>query len=83
MSEEKKYYVTVPFAGSISVEVSGEPKSREDAFEKAMEAAGGYVLGEQASKDGAVCMGDYEYLSRVVGGNVCYAPVTEVEWEEA
>lgn len=64
----KKYVVTVPIAGSYTVEVEAEDE--DGAIEAAFEAQG-------EAEDV-----EWEALREICSGNVCHAPVWEVEVEE-
>jgi hypothetical protein len=69
---KKSYTVIIPIAGSISIEVEAEDKA------KAIDAAWAKI-DEQASDAGEV---EWEFLTRIAEGNVCYAPVTNTRVEE-
>lgn len=64
----KKFLVTLPVVGSVSVEVEAEDKA--DALEKAWEA------------DFPSVPDEWDAVQRVTRGNVCYAPVNEAYAEE-
>ncbi len=68
----KKYTVVIPIAGSISIEVEAEDKRR------AIDAAWTKIDAEAADA-GEV---EWEFLTRIAEGNVCYAPVTHTHVEE-
>ncbi len=64
-----RYRITIPCAGSTTVEVEAtdEDEARTLAFEKAC---------DEPVPD------EFEYMDRIVQGNVCYAPVWEIEVED-
>lgn len=73
MSEEKQvvYTVLVPFAGAVAVEVKGPAgMEEEDVVNAAISNAD--IFGEQEIER-------LEYLTRIIQGNVCYAPVWDAE----
>lgn len=74
-----KFYVEVPFAGYVSVEV--EADSAEGAIDKAIEEA--CHLNISPSKDGiGVEIMEWDVLHDIVRGNVCYAPRSHASAEE-
>jgi hypothetical protein len=72
----KQYAVTLPVAGSITVFVDAE--NEEAALDAALEKQDWRVVGGEGTEPGD----DFEAMSRIVGGNVCYAPCTEYSVEE-
>lgn len=83
MSEKKKYNVLVPFTGSICVTIEVEkcPKDRSEAFDEAMKVLDeeDFSLGKDTS---SAELGEWEFTTTVVEGNVCSAVLWEIEWEE-
>lgn len=66
----KRWSVSVPFAGYVIVEV--DAASKEAAIKAAMES-------EELDINNAV---DVAYLRHIVDGNVCHAPLHEAEADE-
>ena len=69
------FVVRVPFAGYIATTV--EAADASEAEEKALEAAWDITL--ELTDPKSVDHWEYEMLSRIVQGNVCYAPLFEIE----
>lgn len=66
----KKYNVTIPIAGSYTVEVEAEDE--EGAIDEALERQGDADLDIE-----------WEAMQEICRGNVCYAPVWEASAEES
>lgn len=66
----KKYNVTIPIAGSYTVEVEAEDE--EGAIDEALERQGDADLDIE-----------WEAMHEICRGNVCYAPVWEASAEES
>ena len=64
----KEYYLKIPMAGSV--EISVEAESEKEAIEKAMN--------EATIKN----VGEWEMFTKIVEGNVLYAPQWEIEIED-
>ena len=73
----KVYQVTIPIAGSIYVDVEAEDE--EEAKEKALNRSWSISL---TSDDNSVSLGELEPLEHICQGNVCFAPVWDIEAEE-
>jgi hypothetical protein len=69
------YFVRIPLAGSITIEVDAESEdgAKQAAWSRINEHSGD-----------AEDLGDleYEYLSKIISGNVCHAPCNEIEVSE-
>lgn len=88
MEEKKKFWVRVPFAGVLNVEVRAEEiESGGQAFDLAMVAIdkSGFTLHEEHNEghEHTCTMDEWSYLPRIVTGNVLHTPFNEVEWESA
>jgi hypothetical protein len=66
-----KYFVQVPIAGSVTIEV--EAASREDAVEAAWAR-----IHENSGDPEDVGEIEWEYLDKVASGNVCHAPCNSI-----
>lgn len=76
----KYAYVSVPFAGSVTVRVSTEGcESCAEVVDRAVQKAGEaiYLSVDQKIALGDVEPGDMEVMTRLVEGNVCFAPLHE------
>jgi hypothetical protein len=69
---KKSYTVIIPIAGAISIEVEAE--SEEAAKDVAWEE-----INEKGAEAGEL---EWEFLTRIVEGNVCHAPVLQTRVEE-
>ena len=70
----KKYYVTIPIAGFVTIEVDTEATSDRDIIDAAY---------EEYDKDVDAQYIEWELCEKIVQGNVLHAPLNEVEIEEA
>lgn len=68
----KRYWVSIPTAGTLTVIVDREPESCEDAFQLAMQAMDGGDEGEH----------EWTTFESLVKGNVLYVPQNEADWGE-
>lgn len=71
----KNFIVTIPIAGSFTIEVSAEnaKAAKEAAWSKIGEHSGA------AEEIGEVC---WEYLTEICTGNVCHAPCHSISADE-
>lgn len=72
----KKFIVTIPIAGSFSIEVEAE--NAKAAEQEAWTKIGEHKAGD-VEEIGEVC---WEYLRKICTGNVCHAPCHEISVEE-
>lgn len=70
--KKKEYLVSIPIAGAIHINVTA--KSEADAKEKAWEA-----LNDKGEDAGEV---EWEFMDAITEGNVCHAPLNEIEVSE-
>lgn len=72
----KKYEVNIPIAGYVSVLVDAEDKegAKDAAFEK--------VEFQLVCASGTECV-ELDTYSKITQGNVCYAPLHQIEIHEA
>jgi hypothetical protein len=70
----KTYYVKIPFAGYVGLEV--EADDEESAIEAALDKAAMTCEGRDGTE-----VQEWEFLEYVVQGNVCAAPLWEAEAE--
>jgi hypothetical protein len=76
MSDKKSYFVTIPFAGAVSVAV--EAYDEKGAIEEAFDRAPNIELSENDDTE----LVEFEYHMKISQGNVLYARFNEVEVEE-
>ena len=82
-----KYLITVPLCGSISCEVETEEEliNKDQAYDALLNAwnkASGDIRLTRKARDEGFELGEIEFLEQVTQGNVCYAPMMEMEFEQ-
>lgn len=75
---DKTYYVRVPFAGCVSMEI--EASSEEEAKEKALVADFRLYLDDETGY--GVELEEFDTFRHLCRGNVVYAPLWEIDIEE-
>lgn len=70
----KTYYVKIPFAGYVGLEVQAEDE--DAAIDAALDAAALTCEGRDGTE-----VQEWEFLGQIVQGNVCYAPLFYAEAE--
>ena len=79
----KHYYVTIPVATSICVEVEAEEITNEkQAYRLAVEVLENTDTWIDLTNDSVAELGETAYLDHIVEGNVCHAPCWSVEYQE-
>lgn len=70
--KKKTYIVSIPIAGAIHVQVNAS--SASDAKEKAWDK-----INDEGESAGDV---EWEFMDAITEGNVCHAPLNEIEVSE-
>jgi len=75
----KDYVVKVPIAGfiEIALEAKNDKEAQEKGFALAQEAIGDFAIKKESFS--VVNEWNVECFSKIVEGNFCYVPCTEIE----
>lgn len=71
-----KYYVSIPIAGSITIEVEADSA-------KAAKAVAWEKINENSGDPEDIGDVTWEYMDQIVSGNVCAAPLNEIVVDKA